>query len=389
MKASAIIRIILYTLLFLTLLGILIAGIVAGEFISNISFGSAGGNVASVGSVPANQIKNLDIEWAAGSVTIQTADVDEISFAENEGLTEKQKMVWKQYSDTLSLQFGKSNVIFGISFGTDINISKDLVITVPKEWNCDELIITGAAVEVDISGLTVDRIDLDGAAAELNFNGSLSELECDGAAAELTLNCTNSPDRISIDGAACALDLTLPADCGFAVDTDGLAIDFRSDCDYTVSNGSYAFGNGQCKVRISGLGCQISIDQSEICNHIWDKGDVRDVPGDERKELVYTCTVCSETKSEPYDNSGNFKVSYANTFTQDMLLEPLMTGYSAGTNVTVKTDILTDEDLELYVDGVFICRQTEVPTDETHHWEFSFIMPDHDVAIQLKTSDGM
>ena len=54
--------------------------------------------------------------------------------------------------------------------------------------------------------------------------------------------------------------------------------------------------------------------------------------------------------------------------------------------MTVKTEILTDVDLELYVDGVFVSKQSEILNDATHHWEFSFTMPEHDAVIQLKTS---
>lgn len=385
MKAGAIVRIVLYSLLFLMLLGILLGGIFVGEFISVRSSWSPSGEYATIErSVSADEFSKLEIEWAAGSVKIMTADTDQITVKETKDSDNPYAIVTEYDDDTLTIRYA-SNI--SVNFG---NLSgKDLTITVPKSWNCEELSIDGAALDIDISGLTVGSMDLDGAAAELDFSGKLGELECDGAAMELTLHCANSPDRISMDGAACKLDLTLPANCGFVVDTDGLAIDFKTDCAYTVNNGAYTSGNGHCKIRMSGLGCQVSIDQNTSCSHTWDEGDVRDVPGDKRKELVYTCTICGETKSEPYDNSGDFTISYANNFTEDMLVEPLMTGYAAGTTVTVKTDILTDVDLELYVDGVFICKQTEVLTDETHHWEFSFIMPDHDVSIQLKTSDGM
>ena len=384
MKASAIVRIVLYTLLFLVLLGILLGGIFIGEFMSLFSSWSPSGEYDIVErSVSAEEFTNLEIEWAAGSIKVVTGDTDQITVKETKDSNNPYTLVTVSGDDTLTIQYGSNPSIHLGSLS-----GKDLVITVPKNWNCKELSIDGAALDIEISGLTVESIDLDGAATELSFAGKLGELECDGAAAELTLNCTNSPDRISIDGAACSLNLTLPADCGFIVDADGLAIDFRSGCDYTQNDGSYICGNGHCKIRVSGLGCQVSVDQSEVCNHLWNEGVVQTVPGGGHEELLYTCTVCGETKSEIYVGSTNFSIRYANSFTEDMLLEPPMASYAADTNVTIKTDILTDVDLELYVDGVFICKQREVLTDEIHCWEFTFTMPDHDVTIQLKTSDG-
>ena len=65
----------------------------------------------------------------------------------------------------------------------------------------------------------------------------------------------------------------------------------------------------------------------------------------------------------------------------------LQKDYRPGQAITIKTGILHDADLELYVNGVFISKQTAVKTDGTYtHWEFYFTMPEQDVVILLQTS---
>lgn len=259
MKTSAIVRIVLYSLLFLMLLGILITGIVAGKFISGLGSWVPSGDLdITERSVSAEEYSKLDIEWAAGSINIKVGGSDKIIVKETKDSNNPYAMVTEHSDDTLTIRYGN-----GISVNFGNLSSKDLTIIVPQNWHCVELSINGAALEIDISGLTVDNIDLDGAATELKFTGSLGELECDGAATELTLNCTNNPDNISIDGAACQLDLTLPAGCGYRVDADGLAIDFKSNCDYRTHDDAYVYGNSTCHIDVSGLGCKIKVDEAK------------------------------------------------------------------------------------------------------------------------------
>ena len=257
MKASAIVRIVIYTLVFLILLGLLLAGILVGKFISGISSGSTSGNLTTIErTVDASEFSKLEIEWAAGSIKIITADTDKVTIKETKDANNPYVMVNEFDDDTLKIRYANgASIHFGSLSG------KDLTITVPQSWSCEELSIDGAALKIDITDLNVDTIELDGAATQLRFSGSLRELECDGAAAELELTCSNAPERISVDGAACKLNLMLPSNCGFAVCTDGLAINFASNSAYTVNNGVYTCGDGYCQVRISGLGCSVTVDQ--------------------------------------------------------------------------------------------------------------------------------
>ena len=259
MKSNAIARIILYSLLILLLVGILCVGLFADLF--TIHGGSVTTTASTTGktvSVNASGVSRIQIDWAAGAITMVTADTDTISFSESGEITEKYTMTHNLKDGTLEIDYAKSSVTVGIGSIP----SKDLTITVPQDWVCQELELDGAALEVNIDGLTVQEFDIDGAANEIRFTGSLDTLECDGAACELTLNCLEKPRKIDLDGASVEMDLYLPQDCGFLVQMDGLGCSFRSDLDYTGGNGDYSYGDHYCQINADGLSCSITINHT-------------------------------------------------------------------------------------------------------------------------------
>ena len=256
MKTNAIVRIVIYALVILLLLAILCAGLGLGTFY--ISLGSEN-YITGEGSVAASEVSRLELDWAAGSIRIVTADTDQITFTESGYAEENQRMVYSQNGGTLKISYSKTTVAIGF-----VSIpSKDLTITVPEDWVCQELELDGASLEVEISGLTVTKLDIDGASNTIRFTGSVNTLECDGAACEMAITCTDRPRTIDMDGAACQLELTLPKDCGFRVEMDGLSCDFRSDLAYTIANDCQIYGDEYCRINADGISCEITIHSAE------------------------------------------------------------------------------------------------------------------------------
>ncbi len=58
--------------------------------------------------------------------------------------------------------------------------------------------------------------------------------------------------------------------------------------------------------------------------------------------------------------------------------------YRAGEHVTIKTGIVIDADVECFVNGESIGKQTVAMTgDKYTHWEFYFEMPAEDVTLTI------
>ena len=94
MKTNAIVRIVLFSIAIVVLLGILATGLLFGlysyDISSFVSSKIAGGTtVPGSTSFDPDQIKDLEIAWAAGSITIQHSNTDEILIMESEVSNDK------------------------------------------------------------------------------------------------------------------------------------------------------------------------------------------------------------------------------------------------------------------------------------------------------------
>ena len=286
MKTNAIVRIVIFSILILTLLGILTAGLAAGAFINNIQWNwdasMADGNVESQGSIDASEISELDIQWVSGSITIQVSDTDTISFSETGGLDPEYQMVWKQSGDKLIIQFQKPRVFFGFSFGINTNFSKDLIVYVPADWNARQVNIESVSADMDITGLTADNLDLSNVSGkcelnrcsildvemetvsgEIEYSGSLSTIELSSVSADCSLNLTAGTNSITMECVSGDLTLTIPEKQGFTVELDGLNGRIHSEFVTTSENGKYRYGDESCRIEGECISGSIHINKAD------------------------------------------------------------------------------------------------------------------------------
>ena len=159
MKTNAIIRIIILSMVILILLGILFAGLGIGSLIarwtSDVITSDETTITGGTASVSPDQVRNLNIEWVSGSITIQPGDTNVILIRESGNFPEDDHMVWHQSGNTLTIQFSKAKISVGIEF----NFSKDLVITVPRDWQCEDLDITSVSAKIEVFDLTAEEIE--------------------------------------------------------------------------------------------------------------------------------------------------------------------------------------------------------------------------------------
>ena len=281
MKASAIIRIILLSLLILILASILIGGLAFHKYIVSGEFGEifekfmpvVDGTVASEGSVSAEEVKSLEINWVSGSVTIIRADVTDISFHEDAGLKESQQLVWKQEGDRLVIHSTRVKIQLGTSK------SKNLVVTIPMDYNMNELEIGTVSATFNADSLVANTVTIQGVSGkciftgnnafgtmnvetvsgDVTFNGTLRQLTCEGVSANFRGYFTETPNSIQVDGVSGDIDITLPADAGFTAELDTLNGHFNSDFSTTSSGDRYICGNGQCTIEVDGVSGDINI----------------------------------------------------------------------------------------------------------------------------------
>lgn len=253
MKANAITRIVIYSIVILLLSSLLFLFLGIGAL--DLDIGLSDNYTTGDGFKEANKVQKLKIDWAAGSVNIYAIDTNKVSFSESSSSSSSQEMAYKFQNDTLYLSYKKPSLQLGFIFLP----SKNLNIYVPWDWDCESIEINAASVTVNIKNVNVSSIELDGASNEVNFQGSFHELSCNGAANRITASCTNVPDEISLDGACIELDLKLPENAAFQVAMDGLSSTFSSDFETYLSDNGYTHGIGGCEIDANGISSKIQI----------------------------------------------------------------------------------------------------------------------------------
>ena len=226
----------------------------------------------------AASIRDMEIEWAAGTIRIQPKDISEIRIVEEGASQSENPMVWQVRDGKLVIQYAENKKI---SLGSGIHwedITKDLIIEVPMNWKCDSMEVIAAAASLEVQDLTIremefdgasgtcvfenctlENLDVDTASGDVSFRGSLGSLDCDAASANILLELSNVPRSLDLDTASGDLNVTLPADAGFTVTMDSLSGDFESDFDTTQRNGSYVAGNGRCRIDVDAMSGDVTV----------------------------------------------------------------------------------------------------------------------------------
>ena len=254
MKIKAIIRITVCFVLFMTLLSILLGGMAINSLFDDKTPGET---TILQRSIDTSNLTRLEINWAAGSITIGRGHfIDTMVIKEVMDSKNHHALSTSLDGDALEINFGDSKINLGKVSG------KDLIILVPYNWNCATLKINGAALDIDINGLEIKRLELNGASNRLKFNGKVHNLSVEGAANSLDVGASSHLSNVNIEGMGCQLDLKLPSYHGFNATVEGLGVSFRSDLLYVIKDGHYTYGNCACQIEVSGLGCQVTVNQS-------------------------------------------------------------------------------------------------------------------------------
>ena len=228
-----------------------------------------------VTTVPAAGIRELEINWVSGNILIQTADVAEIQITESGAANADCEMQVQTKGEKLSIAFSKGTEKF-LGFGLHGELSKDLTITVPQNWECQDLEIDVASAKVDVQNLTVWDLEFNGASGECNFTdctvdsldvntasgdvyftGRLRDFDCEAASASVYAKLSNVPEEMDLETMSGLMDITLPEDAGFTVSMESMKASFSSEFDTTTQGNRYVCGDGQCKISVESMSGEV------------------------------------------------------------------------------------------------------------------------------------
>ncbi len=276
-KQSALLRIILFSLALLVLVG----GSLVLYLFHSFTFSDSQEIITTElgeSSFSAGDFDSIEIDWASGTITLSpNAQLTDTIAVREAGSEDAEKMQLHRSGRTLQIQFCKNATsIFGIT--SLKKVTKDLYIEVPLDWVCNELTVNAASTAVDVTDMEFEEVEFDLASGDLNmdtckvrslavetasgtliFKGELEELDCDAASADCNIQITNHPRKIEFNSVSGDLELTLPESCGFSVEQDGLDVSLNSDFPTTVQDGRHIYGDGSCKIEANSVSGDISI----------------------------------------------------------------------------------------------------------------------------------
>lgn len=294
MKRNAIIRIVIWSLVIVVLVTIM-SSVMFGWTLRDRRFSSESTAETAVpmetlyaisydgkDTFPASEISELEIDWVAGEILIQPGNSDQITVREDNVNDDKYAMVLRQSGNELKITFCEESLNNFIGFGSTNELSKDLTITVPRDWLCETLDIECAAATLEVNDMTIREVDFDGASGacefenctveemdidtasgDIRFIGSLEMLDCDAASASVFAVLTNTPSRLDIDSMSGDLEIVLPQNAGFTLSMDTMSGDFQSDFETTMKNGNYVCGDGRCRINVDALSGEVMLRAAE------------------------------------------------------------------------------------------------------------------------------
>lgn len=291
MKSNAIIRIVIWSIVLLALIGTLGAFMTDELYLRDYTPAETAIPVPLATTpqevlpneetllLPADTIREIEIEWVAGDIVILGKDVDYIYISESDVTDDEYSMVFQTVGEKLEIQFCVDRLMPDLGISHTADLSKDLYIEVPKYWEGKSIEIDSASTNVEMYNITLEEMDIDGAdgtgdfqnchisdldidaaSADVYYQGTLERLDFDAASASFIGDLQNTPNRIDMDSMSGKLDIALPEDCGFTLTMDGMSCHLSSDFYGTsMKNGSHVYGDGRCRINMDGMDCDVNI----------------------------------------------------------------------------------------------------------------------------------
>lgn len=327
MKTSAIIRIIIYSLLIVILSGILVFGITSEGLSWNmISFniGSSSGLLrngtqANSMSFEANDIEEIVVLWVNGEVAIASSDKNTISYETTNDHTDL-PTVYKLENGRLTIGFTNKTGSFGNTGG------KSLTLSLPQNWAGKYLRVDSVSADVNVKNIAnLSKAKFDNVSGEIHLvNFICEEMEISTVSGHMNLychfneakidavsaNCTitllgnTSPEALSFNSVSGNFELSIPNGCGFDLELDGLKKELETDMKYEKKGEHYICTGvlGTCDLDVDTVSGHVKIGYalfSSSCSHLWAIRTPLNAPQDENPQsTIYECQICGALKIE-------------------------------------------------------------------------------------------
>lgn len=289
MKQNALVRILVWTFVMVLLIAALVMGVGGFSFASigstintgfttSFQYDDPSSYTEGDASVPASQIRQLDISWVAGGVDIDVYDGNEIIFTESASrqLESHEVLRYRVKGDKLTIQYCEST---RLSFNN--MPEKRLTVRIPASIALQSLGIenVSADVTVDGGGLSIRQVDIETVNGQVSvdnvvgkelqietvngsvtIHGAFSEVDAEGVNGRQTFALAGDLKRLDVESITGSIDVLLPESIGFTARLD--SVTGRLISDYAHVSGRYeaTHGDGKATLDFETVGGTVTIN---------------------------------------------------------------------------------------------------------------------------------
>lgn len=247
------------------------------------------------GNGQASGIRHLDIEWSAGSVTVEPYEGSEVRFEENgsDSLQADDRLHYWVDGSTLHIRFRKA----GQYQLKDMRF-KQLLVQVPAHGNLDEVEVGSISADLKLLRLSCHEMDAESTSGEVEVNSvncnecsietvsgdivltnvSCRELSAESTSGEIRAEGKLAPDlsvetvsgdiklspgiettRIETESTSGNTLIRLPKQSGFVLDAETTSGKVSCDFPVIIKGTQYQYGNGEIRMSAESISGDIHI----------------------------------------------------------------------------------------------------------------------------------
>lgn len=192
--------------------------------------------------IPENTIRNIEVNWVSGDITMEPWDGEEICLEETSRapITEKNHLVYRIDDDTLEIDFWAERA--GISFGGPNLAAKKLKILVPRQLAeaLDEISLDVVSSDVTVKDLDAVSISVDSVSGSLFAeNLDVGYLTLNTVSGNLKGSFCSCPQELEMDSVSGGVEITLPEGSQFQVEMNSVSGRYSSELPSWNGAGAY------------------------------------------------------------------------------------------------------------------------------------------------------
>ena len=166
---------------------------------TGLGYGYANAEKYTAGEAEIPQaVRNLDVDWTEGSVTLEYHDLDTVLIRETADKTigEDLRVRWWLDGDTLRVRYARPGLRLSL------NLNKKLVLTLPRDAEMGAVSLSAASADLIVPSLKAESLKMEAASGNIRAEAAVKTLTSETASGKQSLKTTGRAEVIRASAAS-------------------------------------------------------------------------------------------------------------------------------------------------------------------------------------------